>query len=277
VKDVAIASSATLHINSIYCIQHIALSLPFDLPFSVPLCLCGGSCFCLPPRCPWDMLAAMDAARIAALLEPFLRGAFLSAKLAAQLQTYLDLLLRWNARTNLTSIRNPEQIVTRHFGESLFAARLLQENGAFASSASVPVTLADVGSGAGFPGIPIKLLVPELHLTLIESQNKKATFLREVLRALDIQNAEVYCGRAEDRKQSAAIVTMRAVEKFSSALPVAVALVAPGGMLCLLVGASQVGSTRQTLEPEWQLRQAQDVPLSQDKMVLVGNRLAAKR
>jgi len=223
------------------------------------------------------MLAAMDAARIAALLDPFLRGASLSAKLAAQLQTYLDLLLRWNARTNLTSIRNPEQIVTRHFGESLFAARLLQEHGAFASSASVPVTLADVGSGAGFPGIPIKLLVPELHLTLIESQNKKATFLREVLRALDIQNAEVYCGRAEDRKQSAAIVTMRAVEKFSSALPVAVALVAPGGMLCLLVGASQVGSTRQTLEPEWQLRQAQDVPLSQDKMVLVGNRLAAKR
>ena len=76
------------------------------------------------------MLTTMDAARIAALLEPFLGGEPVSPNLATQLQTYLDLLLRWNARINLTAVRDPEQIVTRHFGESLFAARLLRDAGA---------------------------------------------------------------------------------------------------------------------------------------------------
>ena len=108
------------------------------------------------------MLAAMDADRIAALLEPFLGGTPLSPKLAAQLQAYLALLLRWNARINLTTVRDPEQIVTRHFGESLFAARLLRDAGAFTAQAGNAATLADVGSGAGFPGIPTKLFVPEV-------------------------------------------------------------------------------------------------------------------
>src|ERR1022692_1287749 len=125
------------------------------------------------------MLAAMDAARIAELLGPFLGGEPLSPDLAAQLQAYLELLLRWNARINLTAVRDPEQIVTRHFGESLFAARVLRDTGALAAGA----TLADVGSGAGFPGIPIQLFAPDVRVTLIESQNKKATFLREVVRA----------------------------------------------------------------------------------------------
>ena len=123
----------------------------------------------------------LDSARIATLLEPFV--APVSSELAEQLQAYLALLLRWNARINLTAIRDPEQIVTRHFGESLFAARVLRDAGAFAPSGQSPRSLADVGSGAGFPGVPIKLLVPEIRLTLIESRNKKATFLREVIRA----------------------------------------------------------------------------------------------
>ena len=214
----------------------------------------------------------MEADQIRELLAPFLPGEQLPDPLIGRLRTYLDLFCRWNARTNLTAVRDPEQIVTRHFGESLFAAKVLRDYGILRSSS--PVTLADVGSGAGFPGIPIKLFAPQVQLTLIESQNKKATFLREVLRALDIQNAEVYCGRAESWNQSTGIVTMRAVEKFSSALPVASALVAAAGTLCLLVGGSQVGSIRQALEPEWQFRQAQDVPLSRSKMVLVGNHLA---
>ena len=143
------------------------------------------------------MLAAMDADRIAALLGPFLGGTPLSPHLAAQLQAYLALLLRWNARINLTTVRDPEQVVTRHFGESLFAARLLRDAGAFTAQAGNAATLADVGSGAGFPGIPTKLFVPEVELTLIESQNKKATFLREVIRTLGIEGTEVFCGRAE--------------------------------------------------------------------------------
>ena len=144
------------------------------------------------------MLAAMDADRIASLLEPYLGGAPVSPQLVMQLQAYLELLLRWNARINLTAVRDPEQIVTRHFGESLFAACVLRDLGALASPSGVAPRLADVGSGAGFPGIPIKLFAPEVQLTLIESQNKKATFLREVVRTLGIEGAEVFCGRAEN-------------------------------------------------------------------------------
>jgi 16S rRNA (guanine527-N7)-methyltransferase len=79
------------------------------------------------------MLPAMEADRIAALLEPFMGDASVSRGLAARLQVYLDLLLRWNARINLTAVRDPEQIVTRHFGESLFAARVLEDERALAA------------------------------------------------------------------------------------------------------------------------------------------------
>jgi 16S rRNA (guanine527-N7)-methyltransferase len=181
----------------------------------------------------------MDSDGIAALLEPFMGGEPTSATLLAQLQVYLDLLLRWNARTNLTAVRDPEQIVTRHFGESLFAARILRDDGAFATG--LPVSLADVGSGAGFPGIPIKLFFPDIHLTLIESQNKKATFLKEAIRTINLENAEVYPGRAEHWGKTAQIVTMRAVEHFASALPIAASLLARGGRLCLLTSSKTVG------------------------------------
>lgn len=135
-------------------------------------------------------MLAMESSRIARLLQPF-AGAELAPDLLGKLDVYLELLMLWNARVNLTAIRDPEQIVTRHFGESLFAARQLFD------PAAPPLALADVGSGAGFPGVPMKLWSPHLRLTLIESQNKKATFLREVIRALELPEAEVFCGRAE--------------------------------------------------------------------------------
>ena len=87
------------------------------------------------------------------------------------MRVYLDLLLRWNAQVNLTAVRDPEAIVTRHFGESLFAAQVLLH-----WWRSACATLADVGSGAGFPGIPMKLFTPELELTLIESHRRKLRF-----------------------------------------------------------------------------------------------------
>src|ERR1700690_2363985 len=158
----------------------------------------------------------MDTARIAELLQPFAGPGTVSPALLEALQRYLELLLRWNARINLTAVRDPEQIVTRHFGESLFAARVL-----FDTSSPVPVTLADVGSGAGFPGIPIKLYAPEIGLTLIESHNKKAVFLREVVRTLALDSVEVFCGRAEQCGKTAEVVTLRAVERFEQTLPVA--------------------------------------------------------
>src|SRR6516225_11437239 len=104
----------------------------------------------------------MELTRIGELLGPFAPGVPL--QLLAQIRLYLDLLLRWNARTNLTAVRDPEQIVTRHFGESLFAARILRDAGAFKTATDEAPTLSDIGSGAGFPGMPIKLLVPDVQV-----------------------------------------------------------------------------------------------------------------
>ena len=217
------------------------------------------SALCLP--------AMLSADRIAALLQPFVPD--VSPGLAEQLQKYLDLLLRWNARTNLTAIRDPEQIVARHFGESLFAAHVLRDSGAFASSAN---TLADLGSGAGFPGIPIHLVSPDVGLTLIESHNKKATFLREVSRALKLDSVKVFHGRAQDWPRQAGIVTLRAVEKFDQVLPVAASLVAPGGRLCLLIGSAQLAASARLLGPTWQFSSACEVPQSNGRIVILADR-----
>jgi 16S rRNA (guanine527-N7)-methyltransferase len=169
------------------------------------------------------------------LLTPYLPE--IPATLILQLSAYLDLLLKWNARTNLTAIREPEEIVRRHFGESLFAARHLDP----ATPEAGTVTLLDVGSGAGFPGIPIALLRPGIQVTLAESQSKKASFLREALRTLNLPNAEVWAARAETLPASRQfrIVALRAVDNMEAALTVARARVAPGGQLALLTTVSQ--------------------------------------
>jgi 16S rRNA (guanine527-N7)-methyltransferase len=207
----------------------------------------------------------MDTARMAELLRPYVMETPPPA-LLGQLQYYLDLLLRWNARINLTAVRDPEQIVTRHFGESLFAAQVLLDNSPMDGK-----TLADVGSGAGFPGIPIKLFVPQLALTLIESQSKKATFLREAVRTLRLDNAEVFCGRAEQWGKTADLITLRAVEQFERALPDAAKLVAAGGTLCLFIGAGQIPTVQETLRGDWTWHNPNVVPHSTNRVVLMGS------
>lgn len=215
----------------------------------------------------------MDLNRIADLLRPFTGEEQLPQLLLQQVDTYVDLLLRWNARINLTAIRDPETIVTRHFGESFFAARLITDCQPSAGSGNTrATTLADVGSGAGFPGIPIKLLLTQFSLTLIESQHKKATFLREVLRALKLDRAEVFCGRAEQWGKQATIVSLRAVEQFERVLPTAMNLVASGGMLCLMIGASQENKAREIGGESWTWEKPARIPRSSDSVVLVGRR-----
>ena len=152
---------------------------------------------------------------IASLLQPYMGSAVSEAPsdLFAKLSAYLDLLVKWNARTNLTAIRDPEEMVRRHFGESLFAARHLDANTA---------TLLDFGSGAGFPGLPIALFHARMQVTLAESQNKKATFLREVVRTLGL-TVEVHAGRVEQLPTARRFdtVTLRAVDNMAEALRVA--------------------------------------------------------
>ena len=248
----------------------------------------------------------MNTARIAELLE-----SFLSARIAAQeachsepakaredsallsptqlhdISTYIDILIRWNARINLTAVRDPDEIVIRHFGESLFAARNLfpvrvhagaaapKQSGTDGSGecSSVAVTLADLGSGAGFPGLPIKLWAPHISLSLIESHHKKATFLREVTRALTLTNVDIQNARAETLTgKSFDVVTLRAVERFQSILPVAAALVRPAGRLALLIGASQQNEARATL-PEFTWSDPVAVPSSKTRILLIGREM----
>ncbi|WP_255460770.1 16S rRNA (guanine(527)-N(7))-methyltransferase RsmG [Edaphobacter albus] len=155
----------------------------------------------------------LPKSRIEELLAPYLSP--IPAALLPQLSLYLDLLVKWNSRTNLTAIRSPEEMVQRHFGESLFAAQNL--------GSLLPETLLDLGSGAGFPGLPIALLYPQIKVTLAESQNKKATFLREVVRTLEIGNVTIWAGRAETMPEDCRFhtVTLRAVDDMAAALKAA--------------------------------------------------------
>jgi 16S rRNA (guanine527-N7)-methyltransferase len=159
-------------------------------------------------------MPVLSEAQIEKTLHPFLSP--VSPELVQQLSVYLDLLVRWNERTNLTAVRSPEEMVRRHFGESLFAGQHLGE--------FMPETLLDLGSGAGFPGMPIALLHPLSKVTLAESQNKKATFLREVVRTLGLSNVEIWVGRAEALPAGRMFhtVTMRAVDNMAAALAAAV-------------------------------------------------------
>jgi 16S rRNA (guanine527-N7)-methyltransferase len=171
----------------------------------------------------------VDTGTIAQLLQPFIHT---DEERLSTISKYIDILLKWNARMNLTAIRAPEEIVQRHFGESLFAANyLLSEN-------SVRKAI-DVGSGAGFPGVPLAMLAVGAQVTLIESNQKKATFLKELIFSLGLKNVKVFSGRAEDYPEQADLVTFRAVENFNKTLPLALELVQTGGRLALMIGTSQ--------------------------------------
>jgi len=174
-------------------------------------------------------MPTLTDARIAELVAPYLGSYAAPANLTAQLSAYLDLLLKWNARTNLTAIRDPEQIVQRHFGEGLFAGTQL------ATRLAPQARLLDFGSGAGLPGLPIQLLLPEIRVTLAESQGKKASFLRESVRTLGL-NTEVWGDRVESMSadKTFTVVTLRAVDNMQLALAAARPRVATGGWLVTL-------------------------------------------
>jgi 16S rRNA (guanine527-N7)-methyltransferase len=216
----------------------------------------------------------MRADEIAKLLAPFLKAP-LSPPQLQLVRDYLDLLLRWNERINLTAVRRPEEIITRHFGESFFLARHL-----FGPEGSRRV--ADLGSGAGFPGVPIAIYAPHARVNLIESNNKKATFLRELTRTLKLPNVSVFAGRAEDFQRDPAagvpdVVTLRAVEKFEAAVPVAASLLRAPALdqptdrrFALLIGAGQEQVARK-LAAGFAWAVPIPTPGSAHRILLVGN------
>lgn len=148
----------------------------------------------------------------------------LDDRTAGQFELYVSLILRWNARLNLTSVRAEDAIFSIHLAESIACARRLPQGIA---------TLLDFGSGAGLPGIPIALCRPEIAVTLAESQGKKTAFLQETVRVLAIKT-KVHAGRAETLSEVFDCVALRAVDKMPKAVAAATHRVASAGWLALM-------------------------------------------
>ncbi len=198
--------------------------------------------------------------KIDSLLSPY--GVRADAGLQCQIQKYIDLLLLWNQKISLTSIVDVEQIVRFHFGESLFAKN------------SVPVEkgrLADLGSGAGFPGLPLAMISPLLEVTLVEANQKKAAFLSEVVRALGLPNVEIVRSRFENlrlRRAAFDFLTARALGQHKELIGWAKRLLVDSGRLILWVGREDVESLSRT--PGWNWRSAIKIPRSRSRFLLVG-------
>ena len=181
-----------------------------------------------------------------------------------QIQQYIRLLLAWNEKVNLTAIRDPLEILHRHFCESMFAA------------AAVPMEkgrLADVGSGGGFPGLPLKIVRPELQVFLIESNIKKATFLAEVVRELGLVDARVLVSRYEELGEDVApldFVCSRALGEFQPFLEWAAEPQVAAQKAVLWIGARDLDEIRRITTWEW--REPIPVPNSLRRLLLVGTK-----
>ena len=202
----------------------------------------------------------MDDQQIEEALHPF--GVSLKADQIAKILEYMRLLLRWNRSLNLTTITNPIDIVVRHFGESMYVVRLLPvEN----------CRLVDIGTGAGFPGLALKIACPSIGLELIESNKKKCAFLAAVVRDLEFTNVEIRCERFEEirpQASSANIITSRAVGDFKQLLRWSSGALLRGGHLVLWVGAED--STRIASNPGWNWQPPTRIPESQRRFILIG-------
>ena len=187
----------------------------------------------------------------------------------AGIQRYIALLLRWNEKINLTAIREPLEILYRHFCESMHA------------SVVVPLErgrLADVGSGGGFPGLPLKIIRPTLEVFLVESNVKKATFLAEAIRELDIEGARVIVSRYEELSEEVApldVVCSRAVGDFGPLLRWAGSVQIAANKVVLWVGGGDVEVVKKELG--WAWREPIPIPHSLRRFLLVGTRRDSPR
>jgi 16S rRNA (guanine527-N7)-methyltransferase len=183
---------------------------------------------------------------------------------AACIQRYVALLLRWNEKINLTAIREPLEILYRHFCESMYAA------------VAVPLQqgrLADVGSGGGFPGLPLKIIRPDLDVFLIESNVKKATFLAETVRELGLEGVRVIVSRYEELSEEVApldVVCSRAVGDFGPLLSWAGSAQIAARHAALWIGGGDLEVVQK--EVGWDWRDPIPIPHSLRRILLVGSR-----
>ncbi len=217
---------------------------------------------CSSPQVQHRIPKVITSSRLSELLGPF--GIVLSADQEDRLRTYLELLTRWSGRINLTSIRDPEQSITRHFGESFYLVRCIDPKG----------RLLDVGSGAGFPGLALKIIRPGLSVTLLEPVTKKRAFLKEVGRECRMASVEVLGDRIEAFSRRLAVprfdlVTARAVGKLDRLVNHVCRCLAPDGQICLWLGREE-SERLQNSRGDIQWLVPIPIPLSRNRTILVG-------
>ncbi len=166
---------------------------------------------------------------------------------AKQFYDYMNLLIEWNEKINLTAITNPEEIILKHFVDSLTIANEIKEN----------ESIADIGTGAGFPGIPLKIIFPNNEVVLIDSLNKRVKFLEEVINKLELKNIKAIHSRAEEighdnnYREHFCIVTSRAVAKLNVLLEYMKPLVKVDGKCICLKGPNiqeEINEAKNALE-----------------------------
>ncbi len=194
-------------------------------------------------------------------------GISASPEQLTRFRIHFDLLLRWNSRMNLTAIRDPAEVIKRHFFESAFLTRVIELG---------PGTLVDVGSGAGFPGLPLKVLSPETSVLLVEASQKKAALLKEVVRAMkfppESPPVEVLASRVELVALQADWVVIRAVKPEPTLLALLAKLLVSRGTLAIFTGqrdAEQVVGFSGMPDFAWKVEK---VPKSTSRTILVGRR-----
>jgi len=181
-----------------------------------------------------------------------------------QIQQYIEILLTWNEKVNLTAIRDPLEILYRHFCESMYAAEAItMKNG----------RLADVGSGGGFPGLPLKIMRPDLQVFLVESNIKKVTFLAEVIRELGLTSAQVLARRYEELGEEVApldYVCSRALGEYPVFLDWARSQQIAAKQVILWIGGRDLEEIQNIRTWDWS--EPIEVPHSLRRLLLVGTR-----
>ncbi len=164
------------------------------------------------------------------------QGIELSEKQIQQFHTYFETLVEWNEKMNLTAITDQPSVYLKHFYDSISAAFYIDFNKV--------QTLCDVGAGAGFPSIPIKICFPHLHITIVDSLNKRIQFLNHLSNMLQLEHVNFVHSRAEDFGQQVAyreqfdIVTARAVARLSVLSELCIPLIKTGGQFVAMKAAS---------------------------------------
>jgi 16S rRNA (guanine527-N7)-methyltransferase len=198
---------------------------------------------------------------ISHVLMPYLRKPLSETQLTTVAQ-YLALLKKWNETIPLTSIEDETEMVARHFGESMFAASVLpMERG----------RLADVGTGAGFPGLPLKLLAPELQITLLEPNIKKCAFLREIQAVLKLSGVQIVRNRYEDfaaEPQSFDFISSRALGGYKRLLQWCKSMLKPRGHILLWLGQEDASVAIKVKGWQWEL--PVKIPESRRRVLLIG-------